>query len=470
VTAATAGGEITAGRARVARNAVMAVFAVNGFAFASVVSRLPAIRGALHLDPGGLGLVLLAMSSGAVLALPSSGPIVHRLGPGRAVLAGASLMSVGLVLAALAPEALGASVPAIVVGFFAVGVGTGVWDVSMNVEGADVERHLGRPIMPRFHAAFSLGTVAGALVGSAAAWAHLGVAVHVLPLVVLVYATVVVSVRVFLPSHAGGARSAGPGTSADADADADAGSSADRRRSGTALAWRERRTLLIGLMVLGMAFAEGSANDWLAVGYVDGFRASQALAAAGYGVFVAAMTLGRLTGPAVLQRLGRVLTVRGGAVLVLGGVLVFVLGAAVSEGAASAGAVSGGAVSGGSRVAGLAVGTVGAVLWGLGASLGFPIGMSAAADDPARSAARVSVVASIGYVAFLAGPPLLGTLGTHVGVVHALLAVAGAVALAFAVAGAARPLVVPTDEAAPGISTPGTATAGIAADSPKEAS
>jgi MFS family permease len=65
----------------------------------------------------------------------------------------------------------------------------------------------------------------------------------------------------------------------------------------------------------------------------------------------------------------------------------------------------------------------GIVLWGLGASLGFPVGMSAAADDPAKAAARVSVVSTIGYTAFLAGPPLLGFLGAHFGVLNALLVV-----------------------------------------------
>ena len=67
--------------------------------------------------------------------------------------------------------------------------------------------------------------------------------------------------------------------------------------------------------------------------------------------------------------------------------------------------------------------TIGIVLWGLGASLGFPVGMSAAADDPVKAAARVSVVSTIGYTAFLAGPPLLGFLGSHFGVLEALLVV-----------------------------------------------
>jgi cyanate permease len=89
---------------------------------------------------------------------------------------------------------------------------------------------------------------------------------------------------------------------------------------------------------------------------------------------------------------------------------------------------------------GLYAAFAGALLWGLGASLGFPVGMSAAADDPQHAAARVSVVASIGYLAFLAGPPLLGFLGDHIGVLHALLVVVALALPALLVTPATRPL------------------------------
>jgi predicted MFS family arabinose efflux permease len=94
----------------------------------------------------------------------------------------------------------------------------------------------------------------------------------------------------------------------------------------------------------------------------------------------------------------------------------------------------------------LPVAMLGAVLWGAGAALGFPVGMSAAADDPARSAARVSVVASIAYTAFLAGPPLIGFLGDQVGVLRALTTVAGLLVVALLLGGITRPLPDPTSE------------------------
>ena len=396
-------------RAEAAKRAVAVVFGVNGLLFASWVSRLPAVRDLLHLTPGGLGLLLLCIAAGAVSALLASGVIVHRLGPARAVLLPAVLMTSCLAVAALTPP-----IPVLAVALVFVGCGTSVWDVAMNVEGARVEQLLGRAIMPRFHAGFSLGTVAGAGLGAAAAALGVPVAWHLPVVAVLGLAVVAAAVRRFVSTP--------PETSHHEDG--------SRRSSGVLRAWREPRTVLIGLLVLGMAFAEGSANDWLAVGLVDGYHVEHAVAALGFGAFVVAMTAARMAGPELLARYGRVVAVRWGAVLVALGVAGVVGGAQLVP---SAG-----------RGLALVLGIAGALAWGAGAALGFPVGMSAAADDPARAAARVSVVSSIGYVAFLAGPPALGLLGDTFGVVRALLAVGVAVLLSLAVAGSLRPTPVPT--------------------------
>jgi predicted MFS family arabinose efflux permease len=128
------------------------------------------------------------------------------------------------------------------------------------------------------------------------------------------------------------------------------------------------------------------------------------------------MTLGRWFGPALLDHYGRAPVVRALAVTSLVGLLLFVFGSNAP------------------------VAFAGALLWGLGASLGFPVGMSAAADDPAKAAARVSVVASIGYCAFLGGPPLIGFLGDHITVRKALIAVAVLLGVAILLARAIKPL------------------------------
>jgi predicted MFS family arabinose efflux permease len=374
---------------------VVVAFIAAGVAFSSFIARTPALRDALGLSTAQLGLLLLCASGGAVAGLPLSGPIVHRLGPGRAVLAGALSMTLGLGLLALGMSLTVVLVAAI--GLVLTGLGTGVWDVAMNVEGADVERRLGRSLMPRLHAGFSLGTVAGAGVAAACAAAGISLPVQLIGVVVLLPIVVTVAVRRFLPVPEATAEQAAAG-------------------SGVLTAWREPRTLLVGLLVLAFAFTEGSANDWIAIAMVDGYGTGETLGAIAFGFFVAAMTAGRMVGGTALERWGRVPVLRATAVIALAGLLLMVLGGSTP----------------------VALG--GALLWGVGASLGFPVGMSAAADDPARAAARVSVVSSIGYTAFIAGPPLIGLLGENIGILRALFVVLGALLIGLFAAGAARPI------------------------------
>ena len=148
-----------------ARNAVGVVFALNGLLFASLISRVPDLRRALDLDNSSLGLLLLAIAAGSLIALPSSGRLIDRWGAATVMRGGAVLVAVGLSATAAGAGPVGLGGRHAAAGLFAYGVGTGVWDVAMNVEGAEVERRLGRTIMPRFHAGFSLGTMGGAGIG-----------------------------------------------------------------------------------------------------------------------------------------------------------------------------------------------------------------------------------------------------------------------------------------------------------------
>jgi MFS family permease len=377
-----------------AKVAVSVIFVVNGLAFASWAARVPAIRDTLGLTPGRVGLLLLAVSAGTMAALPLSGLVVGRLGPGRTVAAGVLAASAGLLV--MAVGLAGTAVPAVALGMFGYGVGTSTWDVAMNVEGADVERRLGRTVMPRFHAGFSLGTVLGALIGAGCAKAGVSLEWQLAVTVAAILLVGLAGTRAFLPPVVA--------------------ESAAANRSAVLAAWRDPRTLLVGLLVLAFALCEGVANDWLALALVDGYHAAQAVGAVGFGTFVTAMTVGRLVGGSFVERYGRVGTLRVTALLVVAGVLAVVFSPGVP-----------GALAG-------------AVLWGLGASLGFPLGMSAAGDEAARSAARVSVVGSIGYTAFLGGPPLVGLLADHVTVRHAILVACGAAVVGFLAAAAARPL------------------------------
>lgn len=366
-----------------ARNAVFISFFLNGFGFATWLARVPEARESLGLSNGQLGLLLLALAGGSVLTLPTAGALINRWGADRLVRAAVGFDVVGLIGAAVGAAVLG-SVPVTAVSLFVYGLGVGSWDVAMNVEGAAVERRLGRTIMPHFHAAFSLGTVTAAGLGVLTTWAGVGMLNHLVVsgLVMLILAQA--TTGWFLP------RGAEPAPGHDEAVP----------RAAAWRAWLEPRTVLIGLMVFALALTEGTANDWLAIALIDGYDVPHWLGVAGFSVFVTAMTTGRVVGPLLLDRYGRVPVLWATMAAAGAGVLLLVFG--------------------GHPV----VVVTGIVLWGLGASLGFPVGMSAAADDERNAAARVSVVSTIAYTAFLAGPPLLGFVADQVGSLNSLLVVA----------------------------------------------
>lgn len=361
--------------------AVFAVFVACGWGFASWAARMPAVRDGLSLRPDQMGVLLLVASAGSLVALPMSGLVVQRIGVRRTIGVGAAGYAAAMTLVAVGVQ-LG-SLWVVVPPLPLLGVFIGLWDAAMNMEGTVVEQRLGRTVMPRYHAGFALGSVVAAAVAAAAAGLHVPVVVHLPVAFGLALVAVLVALRRFLPEDA--SRFAAP---------------ADQPRRSVFAAWTERRTLLVGLVVLGAALAEGSANDWLSLAVVDGFSTSDAIGAVGFALFVAAMTGARFVSTGFIDRWGRVTVLRVSTVAALAGLALFVLAGP------------------------LWLALVGATVWGAGAAVGFPVGMSAAADDPGHAPARVAVVSTLGYTAFLAGPPLLGLLAHHVGYRAALSAVA----------------------------------------------
>ncbi|GAB6986169.1 MFS transporter [Nocardioides pyridinolyticus] len=359
------------------RNAVALSFALNGFCFATMVSRLPDIRSGLELDNAALGLLLLAISIGSVIALPLSGRLVDRYSAAAVTRFGAGLVATGLTLAMAGVVSDAIALTAL--GFLIKGVGVATWDVSMNVEAAEVEHRLERTIMPRFHAGWSIGSFAGAGVGIPMAALHAPLLLHVPGCALLAAVATWRAASAYLPAKEEHEVSPAP-----------AGWSP----------WKEPRTLAIGVMVMAFAVAEGAANDWLSLALIDGYDVDHWVGVAGFAVFVCSMMAGRLYGPVVLDRYGRAPVLWGSAGASFTGILLIVFGGHV-----------------------VLVGA-GIVLWGMGSALGFPVGMSSAADDRLRAARRVSTVATIGYAAFLAGPPLLGLLADHLGTLETLLVVA----------------------------------------------
>ena len=384
------------------RNGVFIVFLLPGLAIASWVSRLPAVRDVLGLGPAQVGLLVFGVAAGSIVGLIASSHIVARIGATTTIVWGLTVTAVGVALAGVGAT-FGPSFVVTFAGLFVFGAASGITDVAMNVSGAANERALGRAIMPIFHAFFSFGTMIGAGLGALAEVAGIPILAHLGGVALVLVAAVLLARPLLQSEHFVGH-----------DSEPVADNDHSKTWRGRLAIWRDPRTLLIGLLVLGAAFAEGSANDWLAIATVDGHRVENATGALVFGIFVTAMTAGRLGGVLLLDRFGRVPVLRASFVLAAVGLMIFIFVPIVP------------------------IAIVGVVLWGLGSALGFPIGMSAAADDPRTAAARVSAVATIGYFAFLVGPPVIGLIGEHTGVLHALLVVLVLCGLGALVSGAAR--------------------------------
>jgi MFS family permease len=379
-----------------ARWSLLAQFALFGVLGTSWMSRLPSIRSELDLSAGQLGALLVVGGAGTLVAVLVAGAVVTRFGCRRTLVVATAGNVVGFGFLAVATSA--GSVPLFAVGACLNGMAGALTNIPINISAAGVERAVGRAILPHFHAAFSIGAALGALVAAAFAWSGLHVAVQLAAVVAAV--TVVRAVLVVPATALAGApaeRPAGRGLRAALDA------------------WREPRTLLIGLVLLAASLSEGSAGTWLALAVVDGFTAREAVGAVAYGTFVASMTAVRLGGTGLIDRWGRVAVLRASGATALVGLLLF--GLAPS----------------------LAAAWCGIALWGCGAALANPIAISAAADEPVRAAPRVAVATSFSTVAMLAAPPLLGLLADDVGVRSALLALCGALVLSLAVSGQVRP-------------------------------
>ncbi|KAF1018587.1 MAG: Inner membrane protein YbjJ [Paracidovorax wautersii] len=371
------------------RNALFTLFFLIGVVMSSWITRTPAIRDALGASIAEMGMVLFGLSVGSMSGILSAGFFVRRLGNRVVARIGMLLVVAGLLAMALGTAVQQAWVVAFGLGL--IGVGMGLSEIAINIDGAHVERLLARPVLPALHGFFSLGTVCGAGVGLLLTSAAVAVNLH-LAVVACLCLPVVLWCVGFIPDETVEAgRDAAPAQASGARSQA---------------VWRDPRLLMIGFIVLAMAFAEGSANDWLPILMIDEHGFDPASGALVFLGFAAAMTLGRFCGGYFLARFGRAAVLRASAVSGVIGLSLVIF-------------------STDPVLAGLAV-----LLWGLGASLGFPVALSAAGDSGPDPATRVRIAATAGYIAFLVGPPMLGFVGEHYGLRSAMLIVLAGVALA----------------------------------------
>lgn len=216
---------------KAAAAATFVVFGINGLVFASWAARIPAVTQTLQITSGQMGTLLLCTAVGSLLALPAAGLVVGRVGTANTVrFAGllAAAAGVGIAMSLSATSIAGTAVS-----LFFFGIGIGLWDVAQNIEGADVEHKLRRTIMPQFHAAFSGGAFVGALVGAGLSNLGVNLPLHLLVIVAVVVLVAIVAPRFFLPNISAASLAGEP-----------------KAAKGPS-AWRDRRTLLIGVVVLG---------------------------------------------------------------------------------------------------------------------------------------------------------------------------------------------------------------------------
>jgi len=376
------------------RFAIFAMFGGNGLAIGTWASRTPATADALGLGLAQMGVLITTIPLGALLGLVASSHVLERLGERRTavvaqVVGMAAFAGFGIIAVLTGNPLLGA--PLLVL----YGVGISVTNIVINLEAAASDRATGRTLMPLFHAAFSIGAVVGAALGAVGSAVHLAISIHFSVIAVVILTIILFSVRL-LPELR--------------ESHTEPPSFAERMR-----VWVEPRTLLIGFIVLAAAFTEGTANNWLSLAMVSGRGWEPEVGAASVTVFAAAMVAGRFIGGWFVDRFGRVAALRTAFSLAAAGVLVVTL---VDAELATFAAVA---------------------LWGLGASLGYPLGISAAADDPRNAPARVAAVATVATISGLLGPTVIGLLGEFFGLPQAFVAVAALLLVALVVSSAAKP-------------------------------
>ncbi|HEU0256568.1 MAG TPA: MFS transporter [Microbacteriaceae bacterium] len=376
--------------------AIIVAFGLGGVTVTSWGPRMPAVQKELAASTATIGALLACVTVGSICGLLLSTPFLHRFGNRRTV--GGAILTAALGMAGIGAGTMAGSDPVVACAFAVTGLGIGLMDVLINVEASEIERRLGRIRMPLMHGAWSVGAAAGAGIGAACSALRISAAHQFLGEAVLLALVSVPLVRA-IPLRREEAGKREPRLA---------------RLARWARGWLDWRLLLIGAVMLGVEFGEGSANSWLSLAAHGGHGFDATTAAALLIVFAISEAGARIFGGPVVDRIGRPATIRLTAGIGIVGVALFILG--------------------GSPVLIIA----GVALWAAGVSMGFPLGMSAAAEG-ADAVSRVSVVASIGYFASLAGPPVVGVIAEQTGLITALWLVAVLFAAAFLASGSLRP-------------------------------
>ncbi|MER5947996.1 MFS transporter [Streptomyces sp. NPDC001904] len=364
------------------RIALTVFFALDGFIFAGWVVRIPAIKEQTGASASALGLALLGVSAGAVITMMLTGRLCRRFGNHEVTVACGVLLPLTIVLPPLthSPLTLGLVL-------LAFGAAYGGINVAMNSAAVELVAALGRPVMPSFHAAFSLGGMVGSGLGGLVA-AHLSPTRHLMAIMVIGLVVTAAAGPTLLRRRSPGAQERIPTPTR-----AQEPAPSHRLDRGT-------RTLVLvfGLIALCTAYGEGALADWSALHMEEDLHAHPGVAAASYSCFAFAMTIGRLTGTTLLERLGRTRT------LVLGG---------------ATGAVG---MLFGALAPSVWLALVGFAVTGLGLANLFPVAVERA--GALAGPTGVAAASTLGYGGMLLGPPAIGFMADWFSLPLALTSVA----------------------------------------------
>ena len=333
---------------------------------------MPAIKGGLGLGDGQFAIALLGLEAGAVLGLQFGGLAVPRVGNRRTLTISLAVFACALLGPALAPSLL-----LLAVSLFVFAALNSVVDVAMNAQGVALQRVMGRPVLSGLHAMHSLGGVLGAGAGALAARLGSAPPQHFLACAVAAVVAGLAAWPLLLPSRSDARE--------EPSEDEPEGAGGLRRWFG---GW-SLPIFLLGALAFCFTLAEGAGLNWSTVYITESLGGTEALGSVALGVFLGAVTLGRLVGDGLVTRFGAVLVFRAGAVL-----------AGVGFGAALLVDVP-------------AAGLVGVGLLGAGIANALPLaigaGGNAPGETPATATARVS---TLGYLGSFVGPVLVGSLAS----------------------------------------------------------
>lgn len=354
--------------------AIFTCFFLQGALFATWASRTPEVKANLSLNTAQMGLFTLVMAIGSLSGLLLGGRFVPKIGAKRTILFAYSISGLSLIALGLSTTEGNLIIGSLSIAILGASLGTG--GIAINLESADIDHTSSKSLLPSFHGAYSSGNLGGAALGTLLIFIVVPVPLQFTAIGLGFIAIALIASR-SIP-HDSGKRIKEDMTTQEI--------AIIPTRAENFRAMRDPRAIKISFIVLGFALAEGAAAAWLPIS-LTATGMTDAGAAGCYTMFAAAMAIARLTGGPVVDKLGRsrILLVIGS--LAISGIVIVMLTNVIHQP------------------------YLGAFLWGLGCSLGFPLCVSAITDEKRYAQTRVQMIFLTGNVASLTGPPLLGGIG-----------------------------------------------------------